>query len=69
MADKGFGSDLWKNVQSVKFDKDGALHVPVRANGKDGIVVGVDAIARSEATRPAPTESRPSWWRRLLRRG
>jgi len=71
MADKDFGSDLWKNLQAVKLSKDGGLEAPVRANGKDGIVVGVDAVAASEAAaRNSSSDEAPRdrWWRRLARR-
>ena len=71
MADKGFGSDLWKNLQAVKLSKDGGLEAPVRANGKDGIVVGVDAVAASEAAAHSSSSDeapRERWWRRLARR-
>lgn len=71
MTKNGFGTDLWKNLQAVKLSKDGGLDAPVRADGTHGIVVGVDAIADSDAVgggsaaSPVPT---PRWWKRLLRR-
>ncbi len=70
MADKGFGSELWKNVQSVKLDKVGALRAPVRADGKRGIVVGIDAIAEADKTAGAGSAAPPrrSWLARLRRR-
>lgn len=71
MTDDGFGSGLWKNLQSVKLGKDGGIEAPVRADGRDGIVVGLDAIEQQEhgqvdQTPPGPLKRR--WWRRLLRR-
>lgn len=72
MPDDGFGSELWKNLQSVKFGEDGGIEAPVRANGREGIVVGLDAVAESENSRaqdaPATAESSRRWWKRLLRR-
>ncbi|WP_146207237.1 hypothetical protein [Nocardioides silvaticus] len=67
MTDKGFGSDLWKNMQALKLNKHGAIEAPIRANGKDGIVVGVDAVKRAE-TGHAPASTTRPWWKRLLRR-
>jgi len=71
MAQKGFGSDLWKNVNAVRL-KDGAIQVPVRAGSKTGIVAGVDAVASADKkARSAPASESPaprSWWRRLIRR-
>jgi hypothetical protein len=66
MATKGFGSDTWKNVQAVKLGKGGGLEAPVRANSRDGIVIGIDAIAASDNSRKAETRSRPGLLRRLL---
>lgn len=72
MPSDGFGSSLWKNVQAVKFGKDGGIEVPVRANSRQGIVIGVDAIAASDASQPAATpgtgERAPGFSRRLFRR-
>lgn len=48
MPDDGFGSALWKNVQAVKLGKDGGIEAPVRANGREGIEVGLDAIVEGE---------------------
>ena len=71
MPDDGFGSDLWKNLQSVNFGEDGGIEAPVRANGRDGIVVGPDAVAETEDCRreetPATADSPRRWWKRLLR--
>jgi hypothetical protein len=53
MPDDGFGSGLWKNIQAVKFGKDGGIEAPVRANGRDGIEFGLDAIAKGEEARAA----------------
>ena len=72
MPDEGFGSELWKNIKGVQFGKHGGIGAPVRANRKDGVAVGLGAVARSEspaadhtpATNPKPRR----WWSRLLRR-
>jgi hypothetical protein len=69
MPDKGFGADLWKNVQAIRLGKDGGIEAPVRANGRDGIVVGVDRVAEADArTHDAATPSSPGFVRRLLKR-
>ena len=72
MPNDGYGSSLWKNVQAVKLGKDGGIEVPVRANSHQGIEIGVDAIAASDASQPATTDERgdesPGFWRRLFRR-
>lgn len=72
MPSDGFGSSLWKNVQAVKLGKDGGIEVPVRANSRQGIVIGVDAIAASDASQPAATpasgDEPPGFWRRLFHR-
>ena len=73
MPNDGFGSSLWKNVQAVKLGKDGGIEVPVRANSRQGIVIGVDAIAASDASQPAAAtpgrgDESPGFWRRLFRR-
>jgi len=73
MADEEFGSTLWKNVQAVKFGKNGGIEVPVRANGRDGIVIGADQVAASEAaTTSGPdgitTKRSRRWIARLTRR-
>ncbi len=70
MANDGFGSDLWKNLQAVRLDKDGVMHAPVNVDGKDGIVVGVDAIAKNEAATTADSTDVPvrrPWWKRIGR--
>ncbi|MEO6790072.1 MAG: hypothetical protein ABI187_03820 [Ornithinibacter sp.] len=64
MPKGGFGSDLWKTVQAVKVSKQGGIEVPVRANSRQGIVVGVDAVAKSDAAQHAG----PSSTRRTPRR-
>jgi hypothetical protein len=66
MPNKGFGSDIWKNVQAVRFGKDGGIEAPVRANTRDGIVIGNDAIAANDASRGAEARPRPGRLRRLL---
>lgn len=71
MPDDGFGSALWKNVQAVKFGKDGGIDAPVRANGRDGIELGLDAVAEGEKGEAAEdrTDLAPAHrWRRFLRR-
>ena len=71
MPDEGFRSDLWKNLQSVKLGSDGGIEAPVRANGRDGILVGLDAVAEGENSRteeaPAAADSSRRWWKRLFR--
>jgi len=49
MGNGGFGSDLWKNVQAVKLGRHGGIEAPVRANSRQGIVLGQDAVAKSDA--------------------
>lgn len=74
MAEKGFGSGLWKNVQAVKLGKDGGIEAPVRANDRDGIVAGVNHVAEADARGRGGTASKPrtnesrGWWARLRRR-
>lgn len=58
---KGFGSDLHKNLQKVRFNQHGGLEAPVKANGKDGIVVGDPAFSAS----PAKKEARPGFFSRV----
>jgi hypothetical protein len=70
MADQGFGSDLWKNLQEIKLGEDGGVDAPVRANGRDGIVVGVDHAAAADTASAEPAGSSPrrrggwAWLRR-----
>ncbi len=71
MPDEGFESALLKNLKAVKFGKDGGIEAPVRANGKDGIVFGVDAIAEGEKGQAEPstgTSATRRGWRRFFRR-
>lgn len=68
MPDHGFGSSIWKNAQAVRFGKDGGLHAPVRASGRDGIVVGLDVAAGSDASPKAATPFKPGPVRRFLAR-
>jgi hypothetical protein len=72
LPNDGFGSGLWKNVQAIKLGKDGGIEAPVRASSQQGIVVGVDAVAASDAAQPvkAPSAGVKSrrLWQRLLRR-
>lgn len=67
MPDDGFGSGLWKNVQSIKFGRDGGIEVPVRANGSDGIQVGLEEIAQGRTSSEDSAPARRSW-RRFFRR-
>jgi hypothetical protein len=75
MPDEEFGSFLGKNLKAVKFGKDGGIEIPIRANERDGVAFGVDAIAENERAHRAATASesdpsvpRRSWWRRLVSR-
>ena len=72
MSKGGFGSELWKNVEAVKFGKGGGIEVPVRANSRQGIVVGVSAVTNSDAavaTQPSPrSRGRSRLWRRVFGR-
>lgn len=68
MAKEGFGAELWKSVQAVRFGKDGGIDIPVRANGRQGIVVGATAVAKSDAAHPRPARPEPSRFRRLWNR-
>ena len=68
MPNGGFGSVLRKNVQAIKLGKDGGIEAPVRANSRQGIVVGVDAVAASDAAHPVKAPSATGKSRRLLRR-
>jgi hypothetical protein len=71
MPDKGFGSDLWRNLQAIKLGKDGGIEAPVRASDRDGVVVGVEHVAEAERVRSrdaVPPEPRKRGrWARLLR--
>jgi hypothetical protein len=75
MPDEGFGSDLWKNVQAIKLGQDGGIEAPVRANDRDGVVVGLDHVASADATATdtsttddsTPATPARRWWTRLLR--
>jgi hypothetical protein len=64
---KSFGEDLWRNLQGVRIDRDGTFRAPVRANPHDGVVVGHDAIERSEPDQ-GPSERRPGPLARLWSR-
>jgi hypothetical protein len=72
MAEQGFGSGLWKNVQAIRLDKDGGIEAPVRADGRDGIVAGVNHVAEVDARRAEAAETeqprRRGWRARLSRR-
>jgi hypothetical protein len=71
MPDEGFGSDLWQNLQAIKLGRDGGIEAPVRANDRDGVVVGLDAVAAAGAAASSDdaSGSQPErrWWARLLR--
>jgi hypothetical protein len=68
----GFGSNLWKNLQAVKLGDDGGIEAPVRANGRDGIVVGSDAVANLDPVVGAETSPTHGplrrLWSRMVRR-
>lgn len=66
--DKPFGQDLWRNVQSVRVDRDGTFHAPARITEEDAPVVGTDAVEPGAAQQAAPPERRPGRFTRLLRR-
>lgn len=72
MGNGGFGSDLWKNVQAVKLGRHGGIEAPVRANSRQGIVLGQDAVAKSDAAEaiaaPATDRKARRRWSRLFRR-
>jgi len=71
MPDKGFGSDLWRNLQAIKLGKDGGIEAPVRASDRDGVVVGVEHVAEAERVRSRdavlPERRERGRWARLLR--
>ena len=50
---KGFGEDLYRQMQKVRIDKDGTFRAPIKANGTDGIVFGDPPLADA---RPDPAE-------------
>ena len=67
--DKPFGQDLWRNVQSVRVDRDGTFHAPARITDDGGLVVGADAVDQADAApQSAPAERRPGLLARFLRR-
>ncbi|MEZ5094391.1 hypothetical protein [Nocardioides sp.] len=66
MAGKGFGSDLWKNVSSVRVTRHDGVKAPVRADGTHGIVAGQDAIARREGGTRPERDSSPGLWSRFV---
>ena len=67
MPDVGFGSGLWKNVEAVRFGPHHELQAPVRADGR-GIVVGVHAVAVSDAAAHADESERRRGLRGLTNR-
>ena len=68
MPEDGFGSNLWKNAQAIEFGDGGGIEVPVRANGTDGIVIGVDTVATTDAAGQPGTPPTPGPLRRLWNR-
>jgi hypothetical protein len=72
MAEEGLGSALLRNLKAVRFGRSGGIEIPVRADGREGIVVGVDAIAERESAAAdvagAEATPGPRGWRRFLRR-
>jgi hypothetical protein len=48
-----FADALRRNLDAVRLTKDGGLEAPVRANPRDGLVVGQDAVDQAEAARAA----------------
>jgi hypothetical protein len=71
MPDEGFGAGLWKNVRAIRLARDGGIEAPVRANHRDGVVVGLDQVAEADARAPAQATREPRrtrWWTRWRRR-
>jgi hypothetical protein len=68
MPDEGFGSGLWKNIQAGQFGREGEMLAPVRADGSEGIVVGVDAVAAAVAAAGPDRADEPGPLRRLVAR-
>ena len=68
----GFPFRAWKNVQAVKLGRHGGIEAPVRANSRQGIVLGQDAVAKSDAAEaiaaPATDRKARRRWSRLFRR-
>lgn len=59
----GFENPLWKQIQKIELTSDGTLKLPVKANGKDGIVMGDPPLFV-----PPALEKRPGLLSRLLAR-
>lgn len=36
----GFENPIWKQIQKIELESDGTMTLPVKANGKDGVVIG-----------------------------
>lgn len=72
MSKGGFGSELWKNVEAVRFGKRGGIDVPVLASSRQGIVVGVRPVTTSDAAVAAQSSlkrrERSRLWRRVFGR-
>ncbi len=68
MPEAGFGSGLWNNVQAVRFGPHHELLAPVRADGCDGIVLGVDAVAAADAAAETDLAAQRGGLRRLVGR-
>ena len=60
---KPFGNPLWDQMKKVRIDRDGTLRVPIKANGKDGIVIGDPPLGV-----PPKVAKRPGLLRRALAR-
>jgi hypothetical protein len=65
---KGFCEGLWKNLQAIKLGKDGGIEAPARADGENGIVIGVDAVANATQGERHQATRAPGWMRTRLRR-
>jgi hypothetical protein len=37
----GWGCSIWKQMQQVRVTRNDGIQAPIRANGKDGIRIGV----------------------------
>lgn len=40
-----FRNPIWEQMQKIKLTREGGLEAPVKANGKDGIVIGDPPLA------------------------
>ena len=67
--EKPFGQDLWRNMQSVRVDRDGTFRAPARITEDGGLEVGVGAVEQPDAARQAaPPGRRRGLLARLLHR-